>query len=151
MAVDKLPNFLASPTPDDKPGPHHQCSIHLNCESVEVLETAYKEAVNGRPSARYVYLHKFKNVHHTVDQWLADYAKYDARGKHFFNAFEFMFSVDFLVSCTSDSVITLCDTGQCVSERFEVGILTPKFIFTFFFKSSYQPPFTLHHLVPSCL
>ncbi|XP_034754769.1 pyridine nucleotide-disulfide oxidoreductase domain-containing protein 2 [Etheostoma cragini] len=52
VAVDKLPNFLASPTPDDKPGPHHQCSIHLNCESVELLETAYKEAINGRPSAR---------------------------------------------------------------------------------------------------
>lgn len=57
VAVDKLPNFLASPTPSDKPGPHHQCSIHLNCESVELLETAYKEAVNGRPSARYTYLH----------------------------------------------------------------------------------------------
>ncbi|XP_056292202.1 pyridine nucleotide-disulfide oxidoreductase domain-containing protein 2 [Pseudoliparis swirei] len=52
VAVDKLPNFLASPTPDDKPGPHHQCSIHLNCESVELLEKAYKEAMNGRPSAR---------------------------------------------------------------------------------------------------
>ncbi|XP_060943515.1 pyridine nucleotide-disulfide oxidoreductase domain-containing protein 2 [Limanda limanda] len=52
VAVDKLPNFLASPTPDGKPGPHHQCSIHLNCESVELLETAYKEAMNGRPSAR---------------------------------------------------------------------------------------------------
>lgn len=52
VAVDKLPNFLAAPTPNDKPGPHHQCSIHLNCESVEVLETAYKEAINGRPSAR---------------------------------------------------------------------------------------------------
>ncbi|KAM9847649.1 pyridine nucleotide-disulfide oxidoreductase domain-containing protein 2 isoform 2-T2 [Aulostomus maculatus] len=52
VAVDKLPNFLAAPTPDGKPGPHHQCSIHLNCESVEVLEAAYKEAMNGRPSAR---------------------------------------------------------------------------------------------------
>ncbi|XP_068424092.1 pyridine nucleotide-disulfide oxidoreductase domain-containing protein 2 [Clinocottus analis] len=52
VAVDKLPNFLAAPTPDDKPGPHHQCSIHLNCESVELLETAYKEAMNGRPSTR---------------------------------------------------------------------------------------------------
>ncbi|XP_047458126.1 pyridine nucleotide-disulfide oxidoreductase domain-containing protein 2 [Mugil cephalus] len=52
VAVDKLPNFLASPTPDDKPGPHHQCSIHLNCESVDVLEAAYKEAANGRPSGR---------------------------------------------------------------------------------------------------
>ncbi|XP_034040991.1 pyridine nucleotide-disulfide oxidoreductase domain-containing protein 2 [Thalassophryne amazonica] len=52
VAVDKLPNFLACPTPDGKPGPHHQCSIHLNCESLEVLDTAYKEAVNGRPSSR---------------------------------------------------------------------------------------------------
>uniref|UniRef100_UPI0037E75A80 pyridine nucleotide-disulfide oxidoreductase domain-containing protein 2 n=1 Tax=Semicossyphus pulcher TaxID=241346 RepID=UPI0037E75A80 len=52
VAVDKLPNFLATPTPDNKPGPHHQCSIHLNCESVEVLETAYKDAMNGRPSVR---------------------------------------------------------------------------------------------------
>ncbi|XP_029377281.1 pyridine nucleotide-disulfide oxidoreductase domain-containing protein 2 [Echeneis naucrates] len=52
VAVDRLPNFLAAPTPDGKPGPHHQCSIHLNCETVEVLETAYKEAMNGRPSVR---------------------------------------------------------------------------------------------------
>ncbi|KAM3605758.1 uncharacterized protein V6R79_004091 [Siganus canaliculatus] len=52
VAVNKLPNFLACPTPDGKPGPHHQCSIHLNCESVEVLETAYKDAMNGRPSKR---------------------------------------------------------------------------------------------------
>ncbi|XP_056148139.1 pyridine nucleotide-disulfide oxidoreductase domain-containing protein 2 [Lampris incognitus] len=52
VAVDKLPNFLASPTPDGKPGPHHQCSIHLNCESVEVLETAYKDAMRGQASAR---------------------------------------------------------------------------------------------------
>lgn len=54
VAVDKLPNFLAAPTPDDKPGPHHQCSIHLNCESVDVLESAYKDAMNGRPSTRCV-------------------------------------------------------------------------------------------------
>lgn len=53
VAVDRLPNFLAAPTPDGKPGPHHQCSIHINCESVEVLETAYKEAMNGRPSSRF--------------------------------------------------------------------------------------------------
>ncbi|KAM4599791.1 pyridine nucleotide-disulfide oxidoreductase domain-containing protein 2 [Fundulus diaphanus] len=52
VAVDKLPNFLASPTPDDKPGLHHQCSIHLNCENVDLLEAAFKDAKNGRPSAR---------------------------------------------------------------------------------------------------
>ncbi|XP_003964167.1 pyridine nucleotide-disulfide oxidoreductase domain-containing protein 2 isoform X1 [Takifugu rubripes] len=52
VAVDSLPNFLAAPTANGKPGPHHQCSIHINCESVDVLETAYKEALNGRPSSR---------------------------------------------------------------------------------------------------
>ncbi|KAI4874260.1 hypothetical protein NFI96_028434, partial [Prochilodus magdalenae] len=53
IAVDKLPNFLAAPnTADGKPGPHHQCSIHLNCESVEVLEAAYREGQQGRPSSR---------------------------------------------------------------------------------------------------
>ncbi|MCI4376442.1 hypothetical protein PGIGA_G00188460 [Pangasianodon gigas] len=53
VAVDKLPNFLAAPnTADGKPGPHHQCSIHLNCESVEILESAYREGQQGRPSSR---------------------------------------------------------------------------------------------------
>uniref|UniRef100_A0A8C2DSR6 Pyridine nucleotide-disulfide oxidoreductase domain-containing protein 2 n=1 Tax=Cyprinus carpio TaxID=7962 RepID=A0A8C2DSR6_CYPCA len=53
VAVDKLPNFLAAPnSADGKPGPHHQCSIHLNCESVEVLEEAYREGQQGRPSSR---------------------------------------------------------------------------------------------------
>ncbi|XP_062852233.1 pyridine nucleotide-disulfide oxidoreductase domain-containing protein 2 [Trichomycterus rosablanca] len=53
VAVDKLPNFLALPnTADGKPGPHHQCSIHLNCESVEILEAAYKEGQQGQPSSR---------------------------------------------------------------------------------------------------
>ncbi|KAK9964155.1 hypothetical protein ABG768_005353 [Culter alburnus] len=53
VAVDKLPNFLAAPnSADGKPGPHHQCSIHLNCESMEVLEEAYMEGQQGRPSSR---------------------------------------------------------------------------------------------------
>ncbi|XP_016148550.1 pyridine nucleotide-disulfide oxidoreductase domain-containing protein 2-like isoform X2 [Sinocyclocheilus grahami] len=53
VAVDKLPNFLAAAnSADGKPGPHHQCSIHLNCESVEVLEEAYREGQQGRPSSR---------------------------------------------------------------------------------------------------
>lgn len=53
MALDKLPNFLAAPnSADGKPGPHLQCSIHLNCESVEVLEEAYMEGQQGRPSSR---------------------------------------------------------------------------------------------------
>ncbi|XP_051946217.1 pyridine nucleotide-disulfide oxidoreductase domain-containing protein 2-like isoform X1 [Xyrauchen texanus] len=53
VAVDRLPNFLAAPnSADGKPGPHHQCSIHLNCESVELLEEAYREGQQGRPSSR---------------------------------------------------------------------------------------------------
>nr|XP_015202056.1 PREDICTED: pyridine nucleotide-disulfide oxidoreductase domain-containing protein 2 [Lepisosteus oculatus] len=53
VALDSLPNFLAAPnTPDGRPGPHHQCSIHLNCESIEVLEQAYLQATKERPSTR---------------------------------------------------------------------------------------------------
>ncbi|XP_047668398.1 pyridine nucleotide-disulfide oxidoreductase domain-containing protein 2 [Tachysurus fulvidraco] len=54
VAMDKLPNFLAAPNTaaDGSPGPHHQCSIHLNCESVEILEAAYMEGQQGRPSSR---------------------------------------------------------------------------------------------------
>uniref|UniRef100_A0A673G5W6 Pyridine nucleotide-disulfide oxidoreductase domain-containing protein 2 n=1 Tax=Sinocyclocheilus rhinocerous TaxID=307959 RepID=A0A673G5W6_9TELE len=53
VALDKLPNFLAAPnSADGKPGPHHQCSIHLNCESMEVLEEAYREGQQGYPSSR---------------------------------------------------------------------------------------------------
>uniref|UniRef100_A0A671QSE1 Pyridine nucleotide-disulfide oxidoreductase domain-containing protein 2 n=1 Tax=Sinocyclocheilus anshuiensis TaxID=1608454 RepID=A0A671QSE1_9TELE len=49
----QLPNFLAAPnSADGKPGPHHQCSIHLNCESMEVLEEAYREGQQGYPSSR---------------------------------------------------------------------------------------------------
>ncbi|XP_018621573.1 pyridine nucleotide-disulfide oxidoreductase domain-containing protein 2 isoform X2 [Scleropages formosus] len=53
VAVDRLPNFLAAPNRSDSlPGPHHQCSIHINCESVDVLEKAYQECKHGRPSTR---------------------------------------------------------------------------------------------------
>ncbi|KPP59724.1 pyridine nucleotide-disulfide oxidoreductase domain-containing protein 2-like, partial [Scleropages formosus] len=53
IAVDRLPNFLAAPNRSDSlPGPHHQCSIHINCESVDVLEKAYQECKHGRPSTR---------------------------------------------------------------------------------------------------
>ncbi|MBN3295864.1 PYRD2 protein, partial [Amia calva] len=53
VAVNRLPSFLAAPnSPDGRPGPHHQCSIHLNCESTEVLEQAYQQATQGHPSTR---------------------------------------------------------------------------------------------------
>ncbi|NWI70765.1 PYRD2 protein, partial [Todus mexicanus] len=53
VAVDRLPNFLAAPnTHEGQPGPHHQCSIHLNCEGTHLLHQAFTEATHGHPSSR---------------------------------------------------------------------------------------------------
>ncbi|KFP80080.1 Pyridine nucleotide-disulfide oxidoreductase domain-containing protein 2, partial [Acanthisitta chloris] len=37
---------------DDQPLPHHQCSIHLNCEDTHLLHQAFTEATHGHPSSR---------------------------------------------------------------------------------------------------
>lgn len=53
VAVDRLPNFLAAPNaPGGQPLPHHQCSVHLNCEDTHLLHQAFEEAMDGRPSHR---------------------------------------------------------------------------------------------------
>ncbi|NWW88911.1 PYRD2 protein, partial [Rhynochetos jubatus] len=53
VAVDRLPSFLAAPNNrDGQPLPHHQCSIHLNCEGTHLLHEAFTEATHGRPSSR---------------------------------------------------------------------------------------------------
>uniref|UniRef100_A0A8C3GMV1 Pyridine nucleotide-disulfide oxidoreductase domain-containing protein 2 n=1 Tax=Cairina moschata TaxID=8855 RepID=A0A8C3GMV1_CAIMO len=53
VAVDRLPSFLAAPNArDGQPLPHHQCSIHLNCEGTHLLHQAYTEASGGHPSSR---------------------------------------------------------------------------------------------------
>ncbi|KYO43848.1 pyridine nucleotide-disulfide oxidoreductase domain-containing protein 2 [Alligator mississippiensis] len=53
VAVARLPSFLAAPNPrDGRPLPHHQCSIHLNCEDVALLHQAFEDASQGQPSAR---------------------------------------------------------------------------------------------------
>ncbi|XP_071420590.1 pyridine nucleotide-disulfide oxidoreductase domain-containing protein 2 isoform X2 [Pithys albifrons albifrons] len=53
VAVDRLPSFLAAPNPRDGQAlPHHQCSIHLNCESTHLLHQAFTEATHGHPSRR---------------------------------------------------------------------------------------------------
>ncbi|XP_025025223.1 pyridine nucleotide-disulfide oxidoreductase domain-containing protein 2 isoform X2 [Python bivittatus] len=53
VAVDRLPSFLAvSNTTNSDPLPHHQCSIHLNCENIHTLHQAFEDACNGRPSRR---------------------------------------------------------------------------------------------------
>jgi len=48
VALKELPNFLADP--HDKsgpPAPHHQCTIHLNCEDSHMLEKAYQQGKAG--------------------------------------------------------------------------------------------------------
>ncbi|XP_063818360.1 pyridine nucleotide-disulfide oxidoreductase domain-containing protein 2 isoform X2 [Pseudophryne corroboree] len=53
VAVDRLPNFLSIPNPaDGKPLPHHQCSIHLNSESMQLLNEAHADACKGMPARR---------------------------------------------------------------------------------------------------
>nr|XP_007961990.2 pyridine nucleotide-disulfide oxidoreductase domain-containing protein 2 isoform X5 [Chlorocebus sabaeus] len=53
VAIDRLPSFLAAPNgPRDQPLPHHQCSIHLNCEDTLLLHQAFEDAVDGLPSHR---------------------------------------------------------------------------------------------------
>ncbi|KAG8523508.1 Pyridine nucleotide-disulfide oxidoreductase domain-containing protein 2 [Galemys pyrenaicus] len=53
VAVDRLPNFLAVPNaPSGQPLPHHQCSIHLNCEDTLLLHQAFEDAGAGLPSRR---------------------------------------------------------------------------------------------------
>ncbi|XP_006831293.1 PREDICTED: pyridine nucleotide-disulfide oxidoreductase domain-containing protein 2 [Chrysochloris asiatica] len=53
VAVNRLPSFLAMPNaPGDQPLPHHQCSIHLNCEDTNLLHQAFEDARAGLPSHR---------------------------------------------------------------------------------------------------
>ncbi|XP_028586421.2 pyridine nucleotide-disulfide oxidoreductase domain-containing protein 2 isoform X5 [Podarcis muralis] len=53
VAVDRLPDFRAAPNARDGcPLPHHQCSIHLNCEDIQLLHQAFEDACQGRPSSR---------------------------------------------------------------------------------------------------
>ncbi|CAB3365815.1 Hypothetical predicted protein [Cloeon dipterum] len=53
VAVKELPNFLADPTRDQGvAGPHHQTTIHLNCESTDLLQNAYSDAREGLISRR---------------------------------------------------------------------------------------------------
>lgn len=51
VAIRGLPSFSALPsTPDGAPGPHHQCTIHLGCETMQAIDDAYRDARAGRPS-----------------------------------------------------------------------------------------------------
>lgn len=51
VAVNKLPNFLANPnTNGETPMPHHQTTIHLNCEDSQIINDAYEDAQRGNIS-----------------------------------------------------------------------------------------------------
>ena len=48
VALKELPNFLADPHANPSiPAPHHQCEIHLNCESMQVLDKAFQQGSQG--------------------------------------------------------------------------------------------------------
>lgn len=52
LAVNKLPNFKADPSIHaNKPMPHHQCTIHINCENVKQLDDAFNHLkLTNKPS-----------------------------------------------------------------------------------------------------
>ena len=53
VALSGLPSFRDTPNTSSEPHPHHQCSIHINCASTDMVEAAYQEAVvHGRASTR---------------------------------------------------------------------------------------------------
>ena len=45
LAVNKIPNFLADPnSSENKVMPHHQATIHINCENMQLIDDAFREA-----------------------------------------------------------------------------------------------------------
>ncbi|KAK7071141.1 Pyridine nucleotide-disulfide oxidoreductase domain-containing protein 2, partial [Halocaridina rubra] len=49
VALKCLPNFKANPNIEPNTAmPHHRCTIHLNCEKMELLDEAYMQALQGR-------------------------------------------------------------------------------------------------------
>lgn len=49
VAVDQIPNFITKPNvKENECMPHHQCTIHLNCESLDLVHDGYMQAeMNG--------------------------------------------------------------------------------------------------------
>jgi phytoene dehydrogenase-like protein len=45
LAVSRLPDFTADPNiSPNKPMPHHGCTIHFNCENMNLIDSAYQDA-----------------------------------------------------------------------------------------------------------
>ncbi|EYC21034.1 hypothetical protein Y032_0020g192 [Ancylostoma ceylanicum] len=52
VAVRELPSFSCRPNAGASPMPHHQTTIHLNCESMEVVDEAVRDYRSGLWSRR---------------------------------------------------------------------------------------------------
>ncbi|XP_062614599.1 pyridine nucleotide-disulfide oxidoreductase domain-containing protein 2-like [Saccostrea cucullata] len=53
VALSRLPDFTADPNVQkNEPMPHHQCTIHLNCEDTQLIHDAYLDAQLGMYSKK---------------------------------------------------------------------------------------------------
>ncbi|CAB3406039.1 unnamed protein product [Caenorhabditis bovis] len=52
VAVKELPNFVARPNQGTDPMPHHQTTIHMNCESMQLVHEGVMDYRNGRYSRK---------------------------------------------------------------------------------------------------
>ncbi|KJH50051.1 hypothetical protein DICVIV_03772 [Dictyocaulus viviparus] len=52
VAVRELPSFLCSPNFGKYPMPHHQATIHINCEHIDIIHEASRDFTNGKWSLR---------------------------------------------------------------------------------------------------
>lgn len=52
LAVDRLPQFLCCNNKSLEAGPQHMGTIHIGSESMEEIDLAYKDSLNGVPSRR---------------------------------------------------------------------------------------------------
>lgn len=52
LAVNKLPNFKADLNiNENSPMPHHQCTIHINCENMQIIDDSYEHLkLTNQPS-----------------------------------------------------------------------------------------------------
>lgn len=53
VALKELPNFTCRPNVGKNPMPHHQANIHINCESMDIIQQAYEDFREGIYSKRY--------------------------------------------------------------------------------------------------
>ena len=74
VALDKIPNFLANPNlKENEAMPHHQCTIHMNCEDSGLIHDAYLDAQKGeitQTCVSFLYFHLslfLQSSFHTIE------------------------------------------------------------------------------------